>query len=132
MESAALVWTCRTRTVGDPPHWLVVHRRRQYGRAVEEPPGAYFEPPSGEPLTIWLDKICHDVRERVAAALSLCDGCNLRTLVLNHHARIETTAARMDAHFSLATHPIQLRIAGLDRDPGWVPAGGRSIYFHYD
>ena len=45
---------------------------------------------------------------------------------------IETTSARVDAHFSLAKHPIELRMAGLDRDPGWVPAGGRSIYFHYD
>jgi hypothetical protein len=67
---------------------------RLSGRAEEEPPGAYFEPPTGEPLTIWLDRVCHDVRERVAASLGLGDDCNLRTLVLNHHAKIETTSAR--------------------------------------
>jgi hypothetical protein len=102
------------------------------GRAENEPPGAHFEPPTGEPLAIWLERICHEVQERVAASLGLEDDCDLRRLLLNHHAKIETTSARADAYFSLAKHPIELRIAGLDRDPGWVPAGGRSIYFHYD
>ena len=101
-------------------------------RAEDEPPGAQFEPPSGESLSIWLDRICHDVQARVAASLGLRDDCDLRALVLNHYAKIETTSARVDAHFALAAHPIELRVAGLDRDPGWVPAGGRSIYFHYD
>jgi hypothetical protein len=31
----------------------------------------------------------------------------------------------------LATLPIELRIAGLDRDPGWIPSAGRSISFHF-
>lgn len=105
---------------------------RLSGRSEEEPPGADFEPPTAEPLALWLDRICHHVRVRTAASLGLGDARDLRALVLNHHAKIETTSARMDAHFALATHPIELRMAGLDRDPGWVPAGGRSIYFYYD
>jgi hypothetical protein len=105
---------------------------RLSGRAENEPPGLHFEPPTGEPLAVWLDRICHDVQGRIAASLGLVNHCDLRALLLNHHAKIETTSERVDAHFSLATHPIELRMAGLDRDPGWVPAGGRSIYFHYD
>jgi hypothetical protein len=105
---------------------------RLSGRAENEPPGADFEPPTGEPMAIWLERICHEVQKRVAASLGLEDDCDLRRLLLNHHAKIETTSARVDAHFSLAKHPIELRIAGVDRDPGWVPAGGRSIYFHYE
>lgn len=101
-------------------------------RAGDEPPGAQFEPPTGETLAIWLARVCHDVEARAIAALGLDEGCDLRPLVLNHPARIETNSTRLDAHFSLAEHPIVLRIAGLDRDPGWVPAGGRGIYFHYD
>jgi hypothetical protein len=27
--------------------------------------------------------------------------------------------------------PLQIRFAGLDRDPGWVPAAGRFITFHF-
>lgn len=105
---------------------------RLAGRGHDEPPAAQFEPPTGEPLAIWLAQVCQDVEGRVTAALGLDDGCDLRPLLLNHHAKIETTAERLDAHFSLAKHPIELRLAGLDRDPGWVPAGGRGIYFHYD
>lgn len=105
---------------------------RLSGRAEDGPPGGQFEPPSGESLSIWLDRICHDVRVRLAASLGLADDSDLRAPVLNHAAKIETTSARVDAHFALAAHPIELRVAGLDRDPGWMPAGGRSIYFHYD
>jgi len=34
--------------------------------------------------------------------------------------------------FALAGLPIELRIAGLDRDPSWVPAAGRFINFHFE
>jgi hypothetical protein len=105
---------------------------RLSGCADDEPPGAQFEPPSGESLATWLDGICYDIRARVLASLGLGDECDLRTLLLNHPANIDVSSARLDASFSLANHPIALRIAGLDRDPGWVPASGRSIYFHYE
>jgi hypothetical protein len=105
---------------------------RLSGRAENESPADQFEPPAGEPLAIWLDRTCRAIQKRITASLGLGDDCDLRTLVLNHHARIETDATRLDAYFSLVKHPIKLRLAGLDRDPGWVPAGGRSIYFHYD
>lgn len=113
----------------DPLHRLFA---KLSGRADDEPPGADFEPPTGETLAIWLDRICHEIEARVAASLGVSEHCDLRALVLNHHAKIETISARLDAYFSIASHPIELRVSGLDRDPGWVPAGGRSIYFHYD
>jgi hypothetical protein len=37
----------------------------------------------------------------------------------------------MHINFALAELPIEIRIAGLDRDPGWVPAAGRFIAFHF-
>jgi hypothetical protein len=105
---------------------------RLSGRAEDEPPGAQFEPPDGESLTRWLDRICHDLQARVLSSLGLGDECDLAALLLNQPARIEVGSTRLDASFSLANHPIALRIAGLDRDPGWVPASGRSLYFHYE
>ena len=92
----------------------------------------HFEPPTSEPLPAWLDRICHDIEVRLTASLSVTDRDERRALVLNHQAKIEADSLRVDVHFSLASHPIELRMAGLDRDPGWVPAAGRSIYFHYD
>jgi len=47
-------------------------------------------------------------------------------------ARIRVTETHLDVRFTLARLPIQVRLAGLDRNPGWVPAAGRFIAFHYD
>jgi hypothetical protein len=27
---------------------------------------------------------------------------------------------------------LRVRAAGLDRDPGWLPAYGRVVYFHFE
>jgi hypothetical protein len=37
----------------------------------------------------------------------------------------------VDAYFSIATHPLAIRMAGLDRDPGFLPAAGKDIRFHF-
>ena len=105
---------------------------RLSGRAENEPPGAWFEPPGGEPLTQWIGRTMDEIDARLATAFGLADVAALHALVLRHRAEIEATETRVDVHFSLAAHPLALRLAGLDRDPGWVPAGGRSIAFHYD
>src|SRR5262249_12238050 len=102
------------------------------GRNGEEPPGRYFQPDGGELLTDWVERNCRQIDQRLSAALAIDDPATLHTFVLNHIALVETGALPLDVHFNLATHPIELRMAGLDRDSGWVPAGGRSIYFHYD
>lgn len=46
-------------------------------------------------------------------------------------ARVVVSDARLDLHFALATLPLALRLAGLDRDPGWLPAEGRDLRFHF-
>jgi hypothetical protein len=105
---------------------------RLSGRGQDEPPGAEFEPPSGEPLRKWLDGICRSIDELLRRTLHLGDGDDLVSLVLNRSAKIVASSSRMDAYFSLAEHPVELRIAGLDRDPGWIPAAGRAVHFHYE
>ncbi len=105
---------------------------RLSGRGDGEPPGARFEPPGDEPIALWLDRISDQVEARLSAALDVEDRETLRRFVCRHLAQVETDTIRLNVHFSLAAHPIELRIAGLDRDPGWVPAGGLSIAFHYD
>jgi len=52
-------------------------------------------------------------------------------LVCCHAARIHCTATTLDVQLSLAELPVSLRFAGLDRDPGWIPAAGRTIAFHF-
>jgi len=92
-----------------------------------EPPGAGFTPPDGQPRTAWLASTVEQIRERLALA-GLADP----SLVVRRYGRVTTTPAHLDVHFSLAAHPIAIRMAGLDRDPGWIPAAGRHVAFHFD
>jgi hypothetical protein len=47
-------------------------------------------------------------------------------------ARCVAAGQRLDVRFPLAGLPLPLRLAGLDRDPGWLPAEGRDIRFHFE
>lgn len=53
-------------------------------------------------------------------------------LVCRHHAEVVATPTRVDVHLALAELPLALRRAGLDRDPGWLPAAGRALAFHFE
>jgi hypothetical protein len=52
--------------------------------------------------------------------------------VLERPALVHVDDLRLDAVFSLAEHPVEIRIAGLDIDPGWIPAAGRALHFHFE
>jgi hypothetical protein len=64
------------------------------------------------------------------ARLRLMCGAGLSLLALP--ARIQTRDLDFGATFALDRHPIELRIAGLDRNPGWQPAEGRAIAFVFE
>ena len=97
------------------------------GRAPVEPPGATFVP-----LRPWLRSLMPDVRERLARALGERDRHRLGALLCVQRARVVTTATHIDVMFSLAELPIEIRLSGLDRDPGWIPAADRVIAYHYN
>lgn len=82
-------------------------------------------------LRRWLNWLVPYFRARLLLALAVDEGDAI-TLLLHRRCRIELTDGRLDAFFSLQDHPIEIRIAGLDRNPGWVPAAGRYVEFHYD
>jgi hypothetical protein len=46
-------------------------------------------------------------------------------------ARLRATRTHLDLHFRLASVRVDVRRAGLDVDPGWVPWLGRVVRFHY-
>ena len=70
------------------------------------------------------------LRARLALGLGLRARAALHCLALP--AQVQAGAGRLDLHFSLAALPLGVRLAGLDRDPGWVPAAGCDIRFHFD
>jgi len=80
----------------------------------------------------WLTDLLPHLRARLILALGIDSEDSLADILLHHHARVAITPTHLDIYFSLADHPIELRLSGLDRNPGWVPAAGRFIAFHYD
>jgi hypothetical protein len=82
---------------------------------------------------LWLTQsLLPYVRSRVARGLGLADPRHAGFLLSVHRARILTSPSHVDVFFSLAAHPISIRMGGLDRDPGWIPAADRIVAFHYD
>jgi hypothetical protein len=52
-------------------------------------------------------------------------------LVCCHEADIHVTLMAVHVYLQLAALPLSIRVAGLDRDPGWIPAAGRTLSFHF-
>lgn len=87
--------------------------------------------PAGASAAQWVEWRAPHLRARLQSALG-CDDDELARLLIERHARVEVSATHLDVRMSLNDLPIEIRLAGLDRDPGWVPAAGRFIAFHFD
>jgi hypothetical protein len=51
---------------------------------------------------------------------------------LTEPATLYLTRTHVDVVFTLDQIRLDVRMAGLDQDPGWVPALARVIAFHYE
>ncbi|MBO0791252.1 MAG: hypothetical protein J2P36_09915, partial [Ktedonobacteraceae bacterium] len=80
----------------------------------------------------WLDWLMPYIRARLCRALDVTVPGEMPRKLCEQRARVLVTATHIDIFFSLAELPIEIRIAGLDRDPGWIPAAGRFIAFHFE
>lgn len=83
-------------------------------------------------LTYWLKGLMPYIRERLRRALGSTVHDDLGAVLCYHRARVMATPTHVDVYLSLADLPVAIRLAGLDRDPGWVPAAGRYIAFYFD
>lgn len=79
-------------------------------------------------LSVWWPLL----RQRLTLALNLPADQDPVRLTLHLSARVRCRAERVDVHLPLAHLPLAVRLAGLDRDPGWVPAAGCDLRFHFD
>jgi len=79
----------------------------------------------------WFARLGAYARARLRLALPSEPGTDPVARFLRLAATITTTPTAIDVEFELADLPIEVRVAGLDRDPGWLPAAGRSIRFHF-
>jgi len=90
------------------------------------------EPARGLPGRRLLKRRLPSLRSRLRRALGVATDREVGSLLLRRAARVCVTPTRLDVSFALAELPIEVRLSGLDRDPGWVPAAGRTIRFHFD
>lgn len=84
------------------------------------------------PLGCWVARLAAYVGPRLARAVGESDGASAAALVFRLRARLLLTSTRLDVVMSLDELPIEVRRAGLDRDPGWLPAAGRYVAFHFE
>ncbi|WP_068636666.1 hypothetical protein [Thauera butanivorans] len=74
----------------------------------------------------------HDAATVDAAARRFHGDAALAALRAERPARVRASASRVDVHLGLADASLDIRRAGLDIDPGWLPWLGRVVRFHYD
>lgn len=79
----------------------------------------------------WLRWMLGYLDARLALTLGAETPEEVPALVGRHAARISTSASEVDVVLQLADLPLSIRIAGLDRDPGWIPAAGRGLRFRF-
>jgi hypothetical protein len=83
-------------------------------------------------LRRWLSRLVPYVRARLRIALGVESNEEITTTLCRRRATVRVTDTHVDVFFALSDLPLEIRFAGLDRDPGWVPAAGRFIAFHFD
>jgi hypothetical protein len=84
------------------------------------------------PLARWVERVHLYARARLRLALGTGEARRAARLLCERHARVFVTATHVDIVMHLAELPFEVRVAGLDRDPGWIPAAGRSVAFHFE
>ena len=106
----------------DDPVWKLLATLS--GRSEREEPGSSFDPQL-------LSQLMAQMRDRLLLTLELERPDDLGAFLLRHNARVQVTDTHLEVFLSLEELPVPIRIARLDRDPGWVPAAGRHIAFHF-
>lgn len=91
-----------------------------------------YDEAEGRALERWLGRLVPYVKARLRRALGVRESGEAARLACEHEARVSVTETRLDVTFALGRLPVEVRLSGLDRDPGWVPAAGRHVAFHYE
>lgn len=148
------LWSCLAALDGRLPEerpgsgWTPVERGGFVLPApLQNPPDsrlAPFEVPDGPlvrglnpDLLRWVSAVLPFIRRRLSSALGLGDGIGpgsrdqLSDSLLMHEARIVVTSSHVDVVMPLESISLPVRVAGLDRNPGWWPRLGRVVYFHF-
>jgi hypothetical protein len=110
------------RSMPDDPVWNLLARLAGRDRTPLRAPRA---------MRRWAIRLSARWRTALSARLDLPQG-RAAALLVELPAEVVCTPTRVEVRFQLIDLPVALRVAGLDRDPGWIPAAGRSVAFRFD
>jgi hypothetical protein len=79
----------------------------------------------------WMQRLAPFLRARLARATGVSPRAAV-ALVLQRPARLWHSPGRLTVAQSLAALPLAVRLAGLDRDLGWLPAAGCALSYRFD
>lgn len=71
-----------------------------------------------------------ELESRIGLALDMRPRAALHFLC-HRRATILARESRIDVFHRLDDHPLEIRMAGLDRDPGWIPGTCLDFRFHF-
>ena len=125
---------------GTPPYtlpnrWLAPDQSEQ----LQPRDKSAFDPtPWNEQLGGFLDTLLPYLRWRLLKALAFAErlpadhDALLASHLLCRHSHLEWTTTHVDVRMSIDDADVAVRFAGLDINPGWVPALGRVVTFHFE
>jgi hypothetical protein len=87
--------------------------------------------PGGEEWHVWARDQAARLRTELAEVLEVA-AADAGSRLIRRQARVVAGPTHVDVHLLLDELQIELRLSGLDRNPGWIPATGRVIAFHFD
>ncbi len=79
----------------------------------------------------FLQRLIEFIERRLRQALNLSPDEPLAEILFARRATATATATHLDVTFRLADLPLAVRLSGLDRDAGWIPAAGKFVKFHF-
>ena len=83
-------------------------------------------------LLRWLERVIPYLRFHLQRTLKWSQDGSLTGLLFYHPAKVYVSSLHVDVFMSLNDILLALRMAGLDRDPGWLPEFGRVVLLHFD
>ena len=84
----------------------------------------------GHHLRVWLAAVLPLLRAMLSNALG--EGFDPLSDLLLRRGQLYVTSSHVDLVMPLGSVAMPVRVAGLDFDPGWLPAFGRVVQFHYE
>jgi hypothetical protein len=120
------------RTVALPPAWPVPPAGVEAFGTIRVP-GACASRAMRRLLSVLVPYLRWRLLESMALVLTAGDAsAQLASRLLSKRGRLTYTSTHVDLHMGMNQVDIAVRMAGLDANPGWVPALGRVVTFYFD